>query len=134
MSELIRDTLFGHFVRLITKQRYLQFEEEKDPSLWKQYLHREQTYNMAQYGHPHLNEEEQKEKDENSAHTPVLPASEKETDTPNSDSDHTLTDIPTRATTHEHQLHSALTNQKVDTEKGRDASMVSWFGEHDPEV
>ena len=135
MADLIRDTLFGHFIRLVSKQRYMQYEEERDPSLWKQYLDRDQTHNYAQFGHTDLSEQEQKEKDERLANTKPLPTSGAESKSPSSDSDQTtLTDVPTRTTTHEHQLHSALTNQRVDTEKGRDLSLVSWFGDNDPEV
>ena len=51
MSELIRDTVVGHILRFLTKGRVLQYAEEKDPSLWKQYLDRDQSKNMALYGH-----------------------------------------------------------------------------------
>ena len=61
MSDLFRDTVFGHAVRFITKGRYLQFVEEKDPSIWKQYIDRNQTKNMALYGHPDDESSEEKQ-------------------------------------------------------------------------
>ena len=64
MSELIRDTVFGHMVRFITKGKVLQYAEEKDPSLWKQYLDRNQTKNMALYGHPEDETPEEKQESE----------------------------------------------------------------------
>ncbi len=115
MAELLRDTVFGHLVRLITKGKVLQYAEEKDPSLWKQYIDREQTKNMALFGNLEGTESEEK-KD----HSP----SEESSQTRNGDADQP-----------EHnRLHSTITAQRVDTEKGRDTTMVTWFGDDDPEV
>lgn len=65
MSELLRDTVFGHAVRFMTKARLFQYAEENDPSLWKQYLDRKQTKNMALYGHPEDASPEEKHEREN---------------------------------------------------------------------
>ncbi|KAG8533467.1 uncharacterized protein KY384_002250 [Bacidia gigantensis] len=123
MTELIRDTVFGHLVRLVTRNRMLQYMEEKDPSLWKQYLDRDQTRNMALFGHPQLTTEEQEQQKEKES-----------PETPSTASDSTLPETPTERQPHRHQMHSTLTAQRVDTEKGRDLSMVSWWGDNDPEV
>lgn len=122
MAELIRDTVFGHFVRLITRGRVLQFAEERDPSLWKQYIDREQTRNMALFGNPEGTEpEERKEKQDADTATP---SSEGSSQTRTGDADQ-----------QEHgQLSSTITGQRVDTEKGRDTTMVTWYGDDDPEV
>lgn len=117
MAGLIRDTVFGHFVRLITKHRYLQYAEERDPKLWKQYLDREQTKNMALYGNTNGPSEDEK--------------SEKEgVNTPSGDSSETTVEGEER----EQQLSSTITGQAIDPEKGRDVTMVTWFGDNDPEV
>lgn len=119
MAELIRDTVFGHFVRLLTKGRVLQYAEEKDPKLWKQYVDREQTRNMALFGNIEGTEPEEKNESKD-----VLPSSEESSQTRTEDADG-----------REHnQLHSTLTAQRVDTEKGRDTTVVTWFGDDDPEV
>ena len=34
----------------------------------------------------------------------------------------------------EQQLSSTITGQVIDPEKGRDVTMVTWFGDNDPEV
>ena len=75
MSDLFRDTVFGHAVRIITKGRYLQFVEEKDPSIWKQYIHRKQTKNMALYGRPDDDAPEEKQERESApvSETPGQP-------------------------------------------------------------
>ena len=114
MAELIRDTVFGHLVRLITKGRVLQYAEEKDASLWKQYVDRDQTRNMALFGNPEG--EDREEKNENAP-----TSSEESSQTRDGDA-------------HRPQLHSTLTAQRLDTEKGRDTTMVTWFGDDDPEV
>ena len=117
MAELMRDTVFGHFVRLITKRRYFQYAEERDPKLWKQYLDREQTKNMALYGNTNApSEEENLEKE--GVNTPSEESSEARAEEED----------------HEHQLSSTITGQVIDPEKGRDVTMVTWFGDNDPEV
>ena len=119
MAELIRDTVFGHFVRLLTHGRVLQYAEEKDPSLWKAYIDREQTKNMALFGNTEGTESEKNNKSKEE-----LPSSEESSQT---------RDGNTEGREH-NQLHSTLTAQRVDTEKGRDITMVFWFGDDDPEV
>lgn len=119
MAELIRDTVFGHFVRLITKGRVLQYAEEKDPELWKKYTDREQTKDMALFGNPEgiFSEEKQDRED-------TSPSSGNSSQTRTADED-----------SQEHnQFHSTITGQRVDTEKGRDATMVTWFSDDDSEV
>ena len=121
MSELIRDTVFSHLVRLVTKGRVLQYAEEKDPSLWKRYLDHDQTKNMAIYGKPEGTPEEKREKE-------TSPAGNKNVSSSSEESSRT------RSGDGEQQLHSTITGQKIDPEKGRDTSMVTWFGDNDPEV
>ena len=139
MAALIRDTVFGHFVRFVTKGRYLQFIEEKDPSLWKRYLDREQTQNMALFGHAELTTNEEKERNI-TAGTPPEPATPPGAvsgePTPSDDTSGSLHQEKTQEDTERRhgQMHSILTNHRLDTEKGRDATMVTWFGDDDPEV
>jgi DHA1 family multidrug resistance protein-like MFS transporter len=60
MKELIRDTVFGHGLRLITRGRVLQYEEDRDPSLWKR-IDKEKSGKMAHHG---TTEDEEKEEEE----------------------------------------------------------------------
>ena len=117
MAELMRDTVFGHFVRLITKRRYFQYAEERDPKLWKQYLDREQTKNMALYGNTNGPSEDEKSEKEDA-------------NTPSEGS----TEAMAEGEEHEQQLSSTITGQVIDPETGRDVTMVTWFGDNDPEV
>ena len=129
MSDLFRDTVFGHAVRLLTKGRCFQFAEEKDSSLWKQYLDRNQTKNMALYGHP---DDESSEKQERES----APVSETQSYANANANGANLSEesSQTRAGEGEQQLSSTITGQRIDPEKGRDVTMVTWFGDNDPEV
>ncbi len=134
MSELIRDTVFGHLVRFVTKGRVLQYAEEKDPSLWKQYLDRNGTKNMALHGHP---EDETPEEKQESESAPVSETQSFVNVNVNGDvngANRSDESSQTRAGDGEHQLSSTITGQKIDPEKGRDVTMVTWFGDNDPEV
>lgn len=130
MSELLRDTVFGHAVRFMTKARLFQYAEEKDPSLWKQYLDRTQTKNMALSGHPEDGSPEEKHERES--------ARVSETQSPangiGNGANLSEESSQTRAGDGEYQLSSTITGQKNDPEQGRDVTMVTWFGDNDPEV
>ncbi|KAL9613404.1 MAG: hypothetical protein Q9167_002052 [Letrouitia subvulpina] len=106
MAELVRDTVFGHLLRLATRGRVLQYAEQKDPSLWRAYLSDEKTRGMAQHGQP-----------EPTAHNEPVPSSE--------DSSRTRAGDDRDA--------NEATGQRIDTEKGRDMNVVEWFDENDSE-
>lgn len=44
------------------------------------------------------------------------------------------TSSQTRAGDVQYQLSSTITGQKIDPEQGRDVTVVTWFGDNDPEV
>ena len=117
MSELIRDTVFGHCVRLITRAKYFQYAEEKDPTLWKQYLHHEKTEHMARHGR----------------------LGQGGISSDHSDGDNANIEDPELSSQHSSetrlgQLRTTNTiGQKIDQEKGRDVNIVAWFGDDDPE-
>ncbi|KAI4214458.1 MAG: hypothetical protein LQ351_002875 [Letrouitia transgressa] len=106
MAELIRDTVFGHLLRLATRGRVLQYAEQKDPSLWRAYLSDEKTRGMAHHGQP-----------DPAPHNEPVPSSEDSSRTRAEDDQHT----------------NEATGQRIDTEKGRDMNVVEWFDENDSE-
>ncbi|KAL9597267.1 MAG: hypothetical protein Q9219_005248 [cf. Caloplaca sp. 3 TL-2023] len=108
MTELIRDTAFGHLVRLITRGRFLQYAEDRDPSLWKQYMSEEKTRRMAHHGHPGQLSNEEPPAGSSGESSRTRAESEKDVNQP--------------------------TGQPIDQERGRDTNVVDWFDEHDPEV
>ncbi|KAK4692446.1 MFS transporter, DHA1 family, multidrug resistance protein, partial [Lecanoromycetidae sp. Uapishka_2] len=132
MSELIRDTVFGHFVRLVSQGKLLQYAEEKDPKLWKQYLNHEQTENMALFGNtdgPAPNEKGKEDTEKSSEASSRTRAEDRE----QVNTEHPMSQTRTIEEEREHQMSSTITGQRIDTEKGRDITMVSWFGDNDPE-
>jgi len=60
MKDLIRDTIPSHLLRLATGGKVLQYEEERDPSLWKRYVDKENSGRLAHHGN--TEEEGRKEK------------------------------------------------------------------------
>ena len=117
MAEFFRDTVIGHCIRFVTKGKYLQFAEEKDPSIWKRYLHADKTGNMARYGHV----------------GPPADGSDRSTESQEKP-DGSLSSSRDSSNSPLEKLRTTNTvGQKVDQEKGRDVNIVEWFGEDDPE-
>lgn len=50
MSGLIRDSVFGHCMRLISRGKLFPYPEERDSSIWDTYVNSEKSTNMARYG------------------------------------------------------------------------------------
>ena len=47
MTELIRDTAYGHLVRFLSRGKYLKFAEEEDPSIWNKSLEKKRSMSTA---------------------------------------------------------------------------------------
>ena len=112
MSELIRDTVVGHFLRLISRGKLLQYAENRDPSLWKQYVNVEKSNRMADHGHTGRETPEDRQ--------------ERSKRLSSSSSSRTQLGGETEPT--------GLGGAKIDQEKGRDVHVVDWYGDKDPEV
>lgn len=119
MSELIRDTIFGHFVRIVTGKRFLKYQEEIDPSLWKKYVSKEKSANMAVHGTVEKPSDDEK-KEEDDAEREQRPRGES-----NSSSDTQIADD---------ENVNKPSGKKIDSENGKDAHVVDWWGDDDPEV
>ena len=113
MTELIRDTVFGHFVRIVSRGKILPYAEDRNPSLWRRYVHDEKTQRMAHHGQ-----------------TDELPEEERRQGPRRSSSGQTLT---TR-TGDEDEMRTNALGHKVDPEQGKDTAVVGWYSDHDPEV
>jgi DHA1 family multidrug resistance protein-like MFS transporter len=137
MKELFRDTVTGHFLRIVSRGKVLPYEEDQDPSIWKKYVSKEKSGHMAHHGTI-----EPEEKDEERAGD--------EGSTDNSDkAEETEEELSTRQRQPETSTSressgtrvggeagriNSVSGVKVDPEKGRDASIVSWYSKNDPEV
>ncbi|KAK8193251.1 putative caffeine resistance protein 5 [Phyllosticta capitalensis] len=121
MTTYLRDSAYGQLVRLILGTRYFQYPEEKDPSIWKEFVDKEKSANIARFG--------------NLTGPPV-------------ESTHTLGSFRTASEEKDKEtdgasLHSAWSNHAegvnaasgapVDPERGQDLHIVGWWGPDDPE-
>ena len=144
MKELFRDTTTGHVLRLITKGRILQYEEDRDPSLWQRYIDKEKSGRMAHHGH--MGEEDKEEKDDEKNDSGEDGSGEGRDESFENDSS---AQRPTREQRNQGNSHPSGSDTRVgadgthrnevsgvpvDPEKGRDVSIVTWYGEIDPEV
>jgi DHA1 family multidrug resistance protein-like MFS transporter len=144
MKELFRETTTGHVLRLITKGRILQYEEDRDPSLWQRYIDKEKSGRMAHHGH--TGEEEKEEKDDQKNDSGKDDSGEGKDESFENDSS---TQRPTGEERNQENATRSSSDTRVDAdgthcnevsgvpvdpEKGRDMSIVTWYGEKDPEV
>lgn len=111
MSDLIRDAPVGQMIRWATKNRYLQYPEEKDSSMYERFINNEKSGNMARYGQP--NPPEDKEDDQSRTRH-------------NSESSG-------RTLRGEDATVNEASGKPVDPEKGKDVTLVDWWGPNDPE-
>lgn len=114
MAELIRDTVLGHFLRMVTGKKVLLYEEEKNPELWRKYIHEEKSGNMAKYGQTSAPDDENSDQ-QDTDDSPARSAS----------SGSTVVD--------RNQQVNEVSGKPVDPEKGRDVHIVDWWGPDDPE-
>ncbi|KAK3725100.1 GTPase-activating protein [Vermiconidia calcicola] len=128
MTELIRDTAFGHLVRFISRKKFLKFAEEEDPSVWTRYIDEKKSGHLAHHGVTDEPEDGasmeglggvRTRENQVSMFPPSRLWSMDRTQSYNS-----------RAGTTRVNHASGI---KVDPEKGKDVHLVSWYGENDPE-
>jgi len=135
MAELFRDTAFGHLVRLVSRGKLLQYPEERDPSIWQQYVDEKKSANLAKYGtaEPPKDDDEdgngsdEKLEKEQQADDASPTRQRNTTRMPSSGSERTRVDEDANATV------NRVSGVKVDSEKGRDINLVTWYGADDPE-
>jgi DHA1 family multidrug resistance protein-like MFS transporter len=116
MADLIRDSAFGHCIRLLTKRKYLQYPEEKDPQIWKKYISHEKSGYAAYHGQTSAPDDAGEIEGLTQAHgVRSREASE------------------TSSRTVGEGINEA-SGVRVDPEKGRDIHVVDWYGLDDPQV
>jgi DHA1 family multidrug resistance protein-like MFS transporter len=141
MLELIRDTTLGHFLRIVSRQKFLQYAEDRDPSLWERYVDKEKSGNMAHHGHvgPSDEQDEMKEGDETNGDSSTNNTSQQNEQ--RHVSTLTNTGLPssrnssdTRVDSQDIEQYNEVSGVRVDPEKGRDITIVTWYSGTDPEV
>lgn len=120
MSELIRDTAFGHIVRFVSKGKYLQYAEERDPLLWRQFIDEEKSGHLAHHGTT-----DPPEDGETVQGLGGIRTRDGQEVRDNSSGSETAAD--------EDATYNHASGVKVDPEKGKDKHIISWFGDNDPE-
>jgi DHA1 family multidrug resistance protein-like MFS transporter len=132
MAELIRDTTFGHLVRFVTRGRYLQFLEERDPELWKKYVNQEKSGHLAHHGNAQPQDRTSEDSDTKSLEglggIRTRDARERESETNAGSHASSQTRIPEEGANYNH-----ASGIKIDPEKGRDLHVID-FLENDTEV
>src|SRR5690242_14813733 len=106
VADLIRDTAFGHIVRLVTRNKCFQYPEERDPSLWKKYVNQEKSGYVAHHGSTAPPEEESEELRE------ARGMRERE------GSESSQTEVG--------EDYNYASGVRVDREKGRDQHVIDW--------
>ncbi|TVY15903.1 Caffeine resistance protein 5 [Lachnellula arida] len=127
MSELVRDTCFGHVLRLATGGRVMQYEEDIDPSLWERYIDKEKSGRMAHHGHT---AEEEKNEENSGSNDDV--SDQRQTAAEHNQPSSSRDTSDTRVGSQDQQRNDP-SGVIVDPEKGRDVSIVTWYGADDSE-
>jgi DHA1 family multidrug resistance protein-like MFS transporter len=119
MRDLIRDSAFGHLVRLATRNKYLQYPEEQDPEIWKKYVNQEKSGYAAYHGSTQAPENAHQVDELTQAHGMRSREQRNHSET----SSHTVGDGVNEAS-----------GVRVDPEKGKDIHVIDWYGPDDPQV
>lgn len=125
MSDLLRDAPFGQILRAVSGNRILQYPEERDPEIWTKYISAKKSANLAHHGATEDAEdgpdpEKMDGFNSDEAQNPVKPANRRHSS-------------GTSSATQVEGKHNAASGVKVDSEKGKDIHLVTWYGDNDPE-
>jgi MFS transporter, DHA1 family, multidrug resistance protein len=118
--DLIRDSAFGHLIRLASRGKYFQYAEEKDSSLWKKYVNEKKSGYLAHHGDTSPTGDGS-EDELSGAHG----LRTREAGSGSSSQDQ----LPDDGNT-----YNEASGVRVDTEKGKDQHVIDWYGPDDPDV
>ncbi|KAG0650048.1 Caffeine resistance 5 [Hyphodiscus hymeniophilus] len=130
MIEHLRDTILGHILRVVTRQKVLQYEEDRDPSVWKRYVDKEKSGNLAHHGTAEPAGEEDEEEVEEMASENTSQRTQQHTQA-NTGISRNSSD--TRVDSQENERYNEASGVRVDPEKGRDVTIITWYSDNDPE-
>jgi DHA1 family multidrug resistance protein-like MFS transporter len=129
MKELVRDTVLGHFLRIVTRGKVLPYEEDRDPSLWERYIDKEKSGRMAHHGHTEEEQDEEEADASDDSTQQQQRAGAGEGNATANTRDSSDTEVGS-----DDVQRNEVSGHPIDPEKGRDVSVVTWFGDDDPEV
>ncbi|KAI8936510.1 hypothetical protein NX059_006915 [Plenodomus lindquistii] len=116
VADLIRDSAFGHVVRLVSRGKLFPYDEEKTPEIWKKYLNEKKSAYVAYHGSTEAPEEEPEELETARG----LRSRERQ-------------DSETSSRTQVADGFNEASGVRVDPEKGKDVYVVDWYDENDPQ-
>ena len=125
MADLIRDTAFGHLIRFVTRSKYLQYAEERDPSIWTRYIDEKKSAHLAHHGDTNSPED-------GAAIEGLGGVRTRENGGHDSENGGHDSETSSQTRVGEEGVNHA-SGVKVDTEKGKDVHLVTWYGDNDPE-
>lgn len=132
MTELIRDTAFGHLIRFVSRGKYLKYQEEADPSIWTRFIDEKKSGYLAHHGDTNAPEDGAEMegiggiRTRDDRYTLEPPANRQSMVRSGSGS-------TSRTRVGDDNSHvNEVSGIKIDPEKGRDLHMVSWYGPDDP--
>jgi DHA1 family multidrug resistance protein-like MFS transporter len=131
--ECVRDSSFGHIVRLITKQRMFKFLDERNPEIWKTLVDEEKSGYMAHHGttDPHGEDSDLEDAQGIGGVRTREDRWSLESKPPMGERENSSSSQDTRVENGARINHAS--GVKVDPEKGKDVHLIE-FLENDPEV
>lgn len=118
MTQLVRDSIFGQFLHLVSDGKVLQYREQKDPSLWQTRVLGEKSS-----GRPLARDTKEVGGNLNVERAVAR----------NNDDGNTHSSSSTVVPDDDDALPEAST-RRASAEKGVDPNLVDWYGPDDPEV
>lgn len=113
MHDLFRDSPAGQLIRFVTKDRVLQYPEEKDPAVYEKCINQAKSRNMKRYG------------------STEAPSVTEKSFQP-TDASPTRSSTSTRIEDNERR-QNVSSKELGDLENGRDVDIVDWYGPDDPD-
>jgi DHA1 family multidrug resistance protein-like MFS transporter len=120
VSDLLRDSPFGHVVRLVSGNKFFSYAEERDPSLLKQFLNEKKSGYAAYHGRTTAPDNDDEAHRVRQSMGPNRNANGSESET--------------SSRTHTDGRFNEASGLRIDPEKGKDLHIVDWYGDDDPQV
>lgn len=134
MIELIRDTAFGQLVRLVSRNRLLRYPEERNPSICKHFIDEDKSCYLSQHGNSFPPEDSNELPGIGSLLTTEEQSTlQSPTNRENAQHNSNRSEESSRTRVVDENVYANNTSgMRMDSEKGRDQHLVTWYGTDDP--
>ena len=123
--DLVRDSAFGHCVRLASRGKHFQYAEEKDSSTWTKFVNQDKSADEAPHGTT--------EPPGNSDKVPRRSIESRTRGGVFSDENNSPSSSQPQVAD-EANMHNEESGAIVDPKKGKDRLVIDWFGPGDADV